>query len=101
MTSDRQCPCCPAPARRAFFADLGLGFAGLALGAMLHRDGVRKAGAAGPPPRPRAKSVIWVFLSGGYSHLETFDPKPALNKYAGKTFQQTPFANPLSSPLHK
>ena len=86
--------------RRAFFADLGMGFTGLALGAMLHRDGISRAAA---PPSvvkpPKAKSVIWVFLSGGYSHVETFDPKPALNKYAGKTFDKVPFANPFASPL--
>ena len=45
--------------------------------------------------------MIWVFLSGGYSHLETFDPKPALNKYQGMTFDKTPFENPIHSPLHK
>ncbi len=50
---------------------------------------------------PRAKSVIWIFLSGGYSHVETFDPKPTLNRYAGWTFDKTPFANPLDSPLHR
>ena len=84
--------------RRVFLADLGMGFTGIALGALLHRD----ASAAGPLPivRPKAKSVIWIFLSGGYSHLETFDYKPALNKYAGKTFQQTPYPDPLKSPLH-
>lgn len=95
--------------RRAFLADLGMGFTGLALSAMLAQDGVVRAseGTAWAPPDgqphrpPRAKSVIWVFLSGGYSHLETFDPKPALNTYAGKTFQETPFPNPLASPLHK
>lgn len=93
--------------RRSFLADGGLGFAGAALASLLHRDGfLRAEGAAGPPPdgkphhAPKAKSVIWIFLSGGYSHLETFDPKPALNKYAGKTFTQTPFADPLKSPLH-
>lgn len=94
--------------RRTFLADLGMGFTGLALGAMLHRDGISRAGApaAWQPPdgrphfTPRAKSVIWIFLSGGYSHLETFDPKPALNKYAGMTFDQAPFANPLRSHLH-
>jgi hypothetical protein len=32
-------------------------------------------------------------------HLETFDPKPALNKHAGKTFDQAPFKNPLDSPV--
>src|SRR5215213_9643045 len=78
--------------RRTFLADFGMGFTGLALGAMLHKDGVARAAA--PPaaaPKARAKSVIWIFLSGGVSHLETFDPKPALNKYAGKTIAETPF----------
>ena len=95
----------PHPDRRTFLADAGLGFAGLAAGALLWRDGVARAAGPGPPSgkplfAPKAKSVIWVFLSGGYSHVETFDPKPALNKYAGKTFDQTPLANPLKSPLH-
>lgn len=47
---------------------------------------------------PKARSVIWIFLSGGYSHVETFDPKPALNTHAGKTFDKTSFPNPLLSP---
>src|SRR6516225_6804563 len=83
--------------RRAFLADLGLGFTGLALSAMLHRDGY--ASTAGPwaPPDgkphhpPRAKSVIWLFMNGGVSHLETLDPKPLLNKYAGRTIAETPY----------
>src|SRR5207302_5993524 len=85
--------------RRAFLADLGMGFTGLVLGAMLHRDGVARASApsAWVPPdgkphlKPRAKSVIWLFMNGGVSHLETFDPKPMLNKYAGKSIAETPF----------
>jgi hypothetical protein len=83
--------------RRTFLADLGMGFVGLALGAMLHRDGYASPGAAWSPPdgrphfAPKAKSVIWLFMNGGVSHLETFDPKPALNKYAGKTIAETPF----------
>ena len=85
--------------RRVFLSDFGMGFTGLALGAMLNRDGVCRA-AAPPASSPKAKSVIWIFLSGGYSHLETFDYKPALNKYAGKTFSQTPYPDPLRSPLH-
>jgi hypothetical protein len=44
--------------------------------------------------------VIWIFLSGGYSHMETFDPKPALNKYQGLTFDKTPFKNPVLDPIH-
>ncbi|MCA9173397.1 MAG: DUF1501 domain-containing protein [Planctomycetales bacterium] len=97
----------PASQRRAFLADLGMGFTGVALGAMLADDGVARAdqapASAAPPLHhtPRAKSVIWIFLSGGYSHVETFDPKPALNQHAGKTFDETPFENPVLSPLHK
>ena len=41
--------------------------------------------AAKPPPLPaRAKRVIHIFLNGGPSHVDTFDPKPALEKYSGK-----------------
>ena len=34
--------------------------------------------------RPRAKRVIFLFMNGGPSHIDTFDPKPALKKYEGK-----------------
>lgn len=109
---DSPCSCGSSEAsrklpRRAFLADLGLGFTGMALGTMLAQDGITRAAEAGVAAAsshrlvPRAKSVIWVFLSGGYSHVETFDPKPALNEYAGKTFDKTAFPNPLDSPLHK
>ena len=85
-----------------------MGFTGLALGSMLGQESRASAaeGAGWSPPSgephfaPKAKSVIWVFLSGGYSQLETFDPKPALDKYAGMTIQETPFPNPFESPLH-
>src|SRR5262245_20028879 len=100
-------PRCDCISRRSFLADFGMGFTGLALGAMLYRDGIVRADTGGGRAldgrshfAPKAKSVIWIFLSGGYSHMETFDPKPALTKYAGKTFAQTPFADPLKSPLH-
>ena len=42
---------------------------------------------------PKAKSVIWLFMRGGVSHMESFDPKPALNKYAGQSIADTPFAD--------
>ena len=92
--------------RRTFLADVGMGFTGLALGAMLRRDGVVNAAEqkwslpdGEPHFPPKAKSVIWLFLAGGVSHLETFDPKPALNTYAGKTMSETPFKSALDSPL--
>jgi hypothetical protein len=83
--------------RRAFLADLGLGFTGLALSALLHRDGFASEPSGWGPPdgQPhfpaRAKRVIWLFMNGGVSHLESFDPKPMLDKYAGKTIAETPF----------
>src|SRR3954469_782735 len=91
--------CCPGISRRSFLADTGMGFTGLALGAMLFRHGVARAEpiSAWRPPdgkphfAPRAKSVIWIFLCGGVSHLESFDVKPELNKYAGKSIEDTPY----------
>ena len=99
-------PQCGNIQRRTFLSDVGMGFTGVALGAMLHEDGVASPTAPGIPDgkthfAPQAKRVIWVFLSGGYSHMETFDPKPALNKYAGKTYDQTAFANPIKDPRYE
>ncbi len=95
-------PPCGRIQRRTFLADVGFGCAGMALGSLLYQEGRARAGTAptGQPHfPPRARSVIWIFLSGGYSHLETFDPKPALNKYAGKTYARTGLPNPQKSPL--
>ncbi len=90
--------------RRLWLRDCGLGFGGLALTEMLHReqqlaqandainDGIRRIA-------PKAKSVIWLFMIGGTSHLESFDPKPMLNKYAGKTIEETPYSDVLTSPF--
>jgi Protein of unknown function (DUF1501) len=79
------------------------GFLGVALAAMLHRDGLASDAKTWTPPDgkphfpPRAKSVIWLFMNGGVSHMETFDPKPMLTKYAGKTIAQTPYADTQSA----
>lgn len=95
--------------RRTFLADCGMGFTGLVLGAMLQRDAIAAAGSAGvwkPPDgkphfTPKAKNVIWLFMLGGVSHLESFDPKPAVNKYGGKKIIETPYKDSLESPLLK
>ena len=87
--------------RRSFLADMGMGFTGLALGAMLSRDGVVRANddptwhppTGQPHFTPKAKSVIWLFMNGGVSHMESFDPKPELTKYAGKSINETPYAD--------
>ena len=92
--------------RRMFLADCGMGFTGLALGAMLQRDGIARNQPStewSPPDgqphfAPRAKRVIWLFMQGGVSHLESFDPKPELNKYAGMQISETPHRDVLESP---
>src|SRR6266542_336551 len=102
---------CPGITRRAFLADTGMGFTGLALGAMLFREGVAQAAPPAVAPEktgllgeerrphflPKAKSVIWIFLCGGVSHVESFDVKPELNRYAGKSIEETPFKNVLAT----
>jgi hypothetical protein len=96
--------------RRTFLSDVGMGFTGLALGAMLQRDGFVRADSekAHLPPdglahvAPRAKSVIWFCMLGGTSHVESFDPKPALNTYAGKTIDESPYKDAiLNSPFYR
>lgn len=79
----------PTRSRREFFRDAFCGFGGLALAALMHQDGLR-AGTTDPlapkkPPLPaKARSVIFLFMSGGPSHIETFDPKPLLNRLDGE-----------------
>lgn len=86
---------CPGITRRSFLLDTGMGFTGLALSAMLFREG-RAEAISSAALRPRAKSVIWIFLCGGVSHVESFDPKPELDRYAGKSIDQTPYKDVLN-----
>lgn len=70
----------------------GMGMGALALNAMLQRDGVAGSGhSLLPDVQPKAKNVIWLFMRGGVSHMESFDPKPALTKHAGKSINDSPF----------
>ena len=83
--------------RREAIWEMGAGFAGLALSALLERDGFFARHAAGATPAanplaPRAphravpvKSVIFLLMNGAPSHIDTFDPKPTLDKYAGQS----------------
>jgi hypothetical protein len=88
--------------RREFLLNAGHGFGSIALTGMLQReingDHVLLPSPVGPP---RAKNVIWLFMIGGTSHVESFDPKPALNRYAGKSIDETPYQNVLASPFLK
>jgi hypothetical protein len=80
------------PSRRAFLRRAGNGFGLLALAGLLDRQGLRAADT-GPPlnplaPKPphfpaRAKAVIWLFMNGGPSQVDTWDYKPELDKQDG------------------
>jgi hypothetical protein len=98
--------CSDRRTRRLFLSDTCMGLTGLALGTLLPQ----RAGAVEdnwtPPDgkphfQPKAKRVIWLFMLGGVSHVESFDPKPTLSKYAGKQLSETPHKDVLNSPFVK
>ena len=72
--------------RRRFlqYGSLGLGNLGLAMLLRAAEEIPNPLASKAPHFAPKAKRLIHVFLNGGMSHVDTFDPKPALNKYAGK-----------------
>src|SRR6478672_899981 len=75
--------------RREFIRDAFCGFGSLALTSILNeqqaRAGLASALAAKVPHvAPKAKAVIFLFMAGGPSHIETFDPKPLLNELNGQ-----------------
>jgi hypothetical protein len=89
--------------RRDFLFESGSGISGLALAFLLNQDGLLASGPAAcstaegfpgspylpKPPhfKPRAKSVISLFMSGGVSHVDTFDYKPELTKHHGQVLE--------------
>lgn len=71
--------------RREFLRDSFGGFGMLALGSLLDREKTHNPLAPKAPHHPaKAKSVIFLYLSGGPSQMETFDPKPLLNRLHGE-----------------
>ena len=76
--------------RRELLTRSGMGFGALALGQMLPEVARAASSSTNPlaaktPPLPgKTKHVIHLFMNGGPSHLDTFDPKPELDRYAGK-----------------
>ncbi len=79
-----------AISRRDFLMRSGAGFGALALAGMLRGTPLAAAlaqnplAARAPHFAPKAKSVIFLFMEGGPSHIDTFDPKPLLNELAGQ-----------------
>ena len=71
--------------RREALLQGGAGFGALALSALLESDSaLGKMPPGTPQHKPRAKSVIFVFLEGGPSHIDLFDPKPKLKELEGQ-----------------
>src|SRR5438067_11146084 len=76
--------------RRDMLLRSGAGFGALALSYLLRdhplfADAPRHPAAPRPPHFPaRAKNVIFLFMEGGPSHIDLFDPKPLLNRLAGQ-----------------
>jgi len=84
--SDRRCPGCerPASTRRDFLRRSSMGFGWLAF-AGLANQGARAASQSKQPHfAARAMHVIFLFMDGGVSHVDTFDPKPELAKRHGQ-----------------
>lgn len=72
--------------RRQLLREASMGFGGLALAAMLH-DQTAAASRDGAPEkhfRPKAERVIFFFMDGGVSQVDSFDPKPLLDKEHGQ-----------------
>lgn len=66
--------------RRQMLAQSSTGFGLMALSGLLQAEARSRPVAH---TRPKAKNVIFCYMSGGVSHLDSFDPKPALARYAG------------------
>ena len=87
-------------ARRSFLYNGGLSLGAMALSSMWGDQKVRADSPAAPTDRwtgvlnplhhaPKAKRVIWLYMAGGMSHLDTFDYKPKLEEMHGKPMPES------------
>src|ERR1700731_2582611 len=70
--------------RRELLCKPGCGFGALDLSGLLEAATTNPLAPKVAPLPAKAKSVIYLFMHGGVSHVDTFDPKPQLTKYNGK-----------------
>ena len=72
--------------RRLFLKLAASGLSGFTLSSLVNKASASTSGIWTPQldHRPKAKSVIFLYMSGGFSHVDSFDPKPMLNKMHGK-----------------
>ena len=82
---------CGRISRRRFLHQAGGGFMGVALGALWAEAGELPEVPLAPQFPARAKTVIFLFMCGGVSHIDTFDPKD--NKWAGKFIDAVGFGD--------
>ena len=87
MSTDDSTIAPPLFSRRRMLGRMCGGFGMVSLLGLLNPQSLFAGSAPGTAPHfaPRAKRVIFLFLNGGPSHIDTFDPKPALARYAGQT----------------
>ena len=80
------CPGCESPAmtRRGFLKRSSMGFGMLAFAGLANQWAAAETRRPLPHFAPRAKHVIFLFMDGGVSHVDTFDPKPELTKRNGE-----------------
>src|SRR5437762_9726830 len=93
MTGPTPYPC-GRISRRRFLYRAGGGFVGAALGGLWAQAGAIPDARLGPHFQPKAKSVIFLFMCGGVSHIDTFDPKD--NRWAGTLIDVTGFGDNLA-----
>jgi hypothetical protein len=86
----------PVTSRREFFTRAGSGLAGIALASLLRAEGADPLAAKQPHHPPKAKSTIWLFMEGGPSHVDLFDPKPKLLELAGQPMPPS-FGRPVTA----
>ncbi|HAH47955.1 MAG TPA: DUF1501 domain-containing protein, partial [Planctomycetaceae bacterium] len=92
MSLHQTTPLSPQYSRRELLTRSGMGMGMLALAELTARENAQAAGRETPVIRhhpAQAKQVVHLFMNGGPSHVDTFDPKPLLNKFHGK-----PLPNP-------
>ncbi len=96
----------PARSRREFLNRAGSGLGAVALGHLLNgagwlpqalaKESLNPLAAKQPHHPPKAKSIICLFMEGGPSHVDLFDPKPALDKLAGQPMPES-FGRPITA----
>jgi hypothetical protein len=86
----------PVTSRREFFTQAGSGLAGMALASLLRAESADPLAPKQPHHPPKAKSVIWLFMEGGPSHVDLFDPKPKLLELAGQPMPAS-FGRPITA----